>query len=334
MKSSPPAAIATSGKLDPVTVGVLLSVISAALYAATNVCLRLSSDHDPLWVTFLKTAPTSLIAGGLCLFASRRGATMWPGWRNLVAIALVGLLAQWGGNVAFQYGLNTVGLAIGPPLTFAVLIVTGGILGWFWLREPVTLPAALGIGVLIVSIVFLQLSVPAAESASPVVSDLPWYQVGLGVIAVSGAGVAYAILGAAIRWGALRGVATTMSVLIVGAVGVVSLGIGSLAQVGPATLLATPPGEFGVMLVAGLCNAGAFLLLGRALELAPVGRVNAVNSSQVAMSTLVGVIAFHEPATYHLYLGILLMVAGLWLINREPAPRSKPVDLLHEQDVS
>ena len=119
------------------------------------------------------------------------------------------------------------------------------------------------------------------------------------------------LLGASIRWATIKRVPPNFSVMIVGLTGLVTLGFASWWQLGVDGLLATPPNEFAVMLTAGVCNTLAFLFLARSLELAPVSQVNAVNSSQVAMSSIAGVLMFQEPASWQLGAGILLMVAGL-----------------------
>ncbi len=316
-EKSPSVASRTWG-LEPALFGILLSLISASLYAVTNICLRSSVGQNDIWVTCLKTGPTAFIAAALLWLGRRRGVPLNVTPRIVIALAITGVISQWCGNVAFQIGLRKIGLAIGPPITFGMLMVSGAILSRVWLRESISIMAAFGIATLIASIALLQFGAdPAvAASASSEATHLAWLNVVEGVVAVCIAGFSYALLGASIRWATIKRVPPNFSVMIVGLTGLVTLGFASWWQLGVDGLLATPLNEFAVMLTAGVCNTLAFLFLARSLELAPVSQVNAVNSSQVAMSSIAGVLMFQEPASWQLGAGILLMVVGLWLINR------------------
>ncbi|MBL8827800.1 MAG: DMT family transporter [Planctomycetaceae bacterium] len=324
MNESPPPQNARHLGLEPALFGLLLALISAALYAVTNVCLRSSVGHNDIWVTCLKTAPTAFLAAGLLWFERRRRASWGITPQVILLLAVTGVISQWCGNVAFQIGLRKIGLAIGPPITFGMLMVSGAILSRVWLRESITPLAALGIATLIGSIALLQFganaSTPVPQSSE--IAAVAWTNVLEGVGAVCLAGFSYALLGSSIRWATMQRVPPNFSVMIVGLTGLLTLGFASWWQLGFDGLLATPLNEFAVMVTAGVCNTLAFLFLAWSLELAPVSQVNAVNSSQVAMSSIAGVLLFHEPGTWQLAVGILLMVAGLWLINRREKVRS------------
>lgn len=307
------------GGIDPTMFGLALSFVSAALYAVTNVCLKSSTGQPDIWVTCLKTAPTAIVAALLLALNRRNAPLQWPAWPVLAALVVTGLVSQWGGNVAFQYGLRTVGLAIAPPVAFGMLMICGALLGRAWLDEPITAGAAVGIAILIASIALLKLGARGGDTTAAALA-IGQDSIILGIAAVCLAGFSYALLGAVIRWATLRRVPTSLSVCVVGLVGLVTLGAASAGVVGIDGLLATPRNDFLVMLAGGVCNTLAFLALAKAFELAPVSRVNAVNSSQVAMSSVAGVLLFGEPASYYLGLGIVLLIAGLWLINRRHVP--------------
>ena len=301
--------------VEPAIFGLLLSFFSAALYTVTNICLRATVGYNDLWVTCLKTAPTALMGVGLIYWGLRRGARIEPSWKIIGVLVAASFVSQWGGNVSFQIGLRLVGLAVVVPITFGMLMISGAIFGRVWLNEPITPTAAVGIATMIVSIALLRFS--AAEDAVVVtVSDAGLSRVAAGVAAAAVAGVSFAVVGAAMRWAVMRHVPSSVSITIVGLVGIITLGGASLWQVGAAGLLATPPRDFAIMLFGGLSNSIAFVMLGRALELTPVAQVNAVNSSQTAMAVIAGVQLFGEPASPYLYSGVLLMIVGLWLVNR------------------
>jgi drug/metabolite transporter (DMT)-like permease len=69
------------------------------------------------------------------------------------------------------------------------------------------------------------------------------------------------------------------------------------------------------MLLAGLCNAAAFLTLTLALQLAGLVYVNALNASQTAMAAVAGVVVFGEAVTPWLVLGVLLTAGGFLLMR-------------------
>ena len=71
------------------------------------------------------------------------------------------------------------------------------------------------------------------------------------------------------------------------------------------------------MVLAGCWNAGAFYSLTRALKLAPVFYVNAVNASQIAMAGLVGVWLFGEAPSASLAVGIILTTVALLTLSRK-----------------
>ncbi len=72
---------------DPLLLGLLLSFVSAALYAVTNICLRSSVGHNDIWVTCLKTGPTAFVAAALLWFDARRGARLLAPW-GVIAMLL------------------------------------------------------------------------------------------------------------------------------------------------------------------------------------------------------------------------------------------------------
>jgi drug/metabolite transporter, DME family len=324
-----PTSPRTAG-LNPALVGLACGLFSSVIYTCANICLRAVAHCDPFWVSCVKAVPTTLAAGVILAIHVARGRRWRPGGRTLLLLVSTGLLAQLGGNVAFQYSLGVVGLALGVPLTLGTLIIGGAVMGRVWLGEPVTPRSAMAMGVLIASILVLSLGAEQARGAIGVAeAGKPWevWPLILGVTAACLSGLAYAVLGAVIRRMVQGETPVAVTLFVISAVGVVSLGLASLGRLGWDGMLATDPGELSRMWWAGVFNAVAFFSLTKALELAPVVHVNAVNTSQTALAGIAGIFFFNEPLTPTLAIGVVLTAIGLMLIDRSnpPVEATEPV---------
>jgi len=82
-----------------------------------------------------------------------------------------------------------------------------------------------------------------------------------------------------------------------------SLGSISLGRIGISGMLATTPHELWLMLLAGICNALAFVTLTKSLQLTSIVFVNALNATQATMAALMGILFFGEPPSRWLVLG-------------------------------
>ena len=302
--------------LDPQFLGTLLSLVSAGLYTGTNICMRYAVAHHVVWVTLLKTAPTIVVAGAALVLAHGRGQRYEVAPRTIGVLTVAALIAHWGGNVSFQYAMSTIGLALTVPLCFAALMFSGAVQGQCLLGERVSGASIMGMLALVAAIGLLSVDAtgPQSGAGSP--------SVVLGAVAAVVSGAAFSVLGTAMRWSVSQRVPPAVAVMTTGVAGVVTLGAASVALVGPEELAATPVLDVGVMLAGGAFNAIAFLILGRAFQLAPVVQVNAANASQTAMAAVAGVLLFHEPASLRLALGIALTLAALALVQQRPRGRA------------
>ena len=334
--------------------GTLLGLFSALAYTLTNVLLRhLAAENDACWISCLKAAPTVAIAAILILSAMARGRRIWPSARMLIVLIGTGLVVQIGGNLAFQFALSTIGLALTVPLCFATLILSGAIMGRVWLGEALSLRAVGAMGLFVAAIGLLAWHAEHArralerserrveQSGDSAAGHTPHRQstsdatdqplpavlaeairargISLGLIAAAVSGVAYALSAVVIRSAArTESIAVTLGTISL--TGVVSLAILSLWRNGLPLLLATEPTPLALMLSAGILNAAAFFALGKSLELTTVAHANMLNASQVALAAIAGVLVFDEPADAALGVGITLMLAGLLMYRAEPLP--------------
>ena len=336
--------------------GTLLGLFSALAYTLTNVLLRhLAAENDACWISCLKAAPTVAIAAILIAPALAGGRQIWPSARMLLVLIATGLVVQLGGNLAFQFALATIGLALTVPLCFATLIFAGALMGRVWLGESLSLRAVTAMGLFVAAIGVLawhaeharlalerserrveqsdlevaprnnrsQTTIAARDHRSPN-RPAPASRarvISLGLIVAAGSGVAYALSAVVIRSAArTESIAVTLGTISL--TGVISLGILSWWRNGLPALLATEPTALALMLAAGVLNAAAFFALGKSLELTTVAHANMLNASQVALAAIAGVLVFDEPADAALGAGIAIMLVGLLMYRAESAPHS------------
>jgi drug/metabolite transporter (DMT)-like permease len=215
-------------------------------------------------------------------------------------------------------------MALAVPLTLGTMILSGAVLGRIVLNESVTARVALSTVVLIGAITVLSLG--AGEASRRVVIAehlLTTWLVAAGVSAACLSGVAYALLGVAIRYCVTDKISIPLTLVSVTLTGVVALGIGSVWRVGISGMLATLPGHFWTMMLAGFFNAVAFLALTKSLQLIPVVYVNALSSTQAAMAAVAGIVVFSERSSSALWLGVAMTIGGLFMMQRRTTPKTK-----------
>jgi drug/metabolite transporter (DMT)-like permease len=301
-------------------------IASAIGYTLANICLRALSDLDPVWVSQLKAFPTIVGVMPFVLLRMSQAQAILPSFRVIGIIVAGAIVGQLLGNVAFQWSLGVVGIALSVPLTLGAMIVSGALLGRVLLGDRVSPSVATASIVLMLAIVILSLGAPQAnasiERATIGVRGLERWHVLLGVIAACTSGCAYSALGVALRLATHRGTPICTLLLIVGATGFALLGAIVQWRLGrfPWETLEGP--NLYYMLAAGTFNLLAFAALTKALHLSSVLFVNVLNASQTAMAAVIGVLMFGEASSWPMFLGVLLTVVGLLMMRgrRRPAP--------------
>lgn len=265
----------------------------------------------------MKAVPTAALMAPWLVYSLRRGEG-FPSrsiWLGIAAAALVG---QLGGNISFQYALGQVGLALSVPLSLGGMIVGATLLGRIFLHEKISLVAALAVGVLLISIAVLSLGAEEARKNLFMQAAADPVQLTLGVTAACCSGLAYSVLNVVIRYSIQRGATLPMTLMTVSVMGLISLNLLSLQRIGIEGMLQTKPLDLSMMLLAGVCNAAAFVGLTRCLQLTSVVYANALNAAQAAMAALTGVLLFQEPASTALTAGVGLTILGLVILTRQP----------------
>ena len=296
--------------------GTFCGLFSAVVYTAANGFLRSVSHCDPIWVSAMKAVPTAALMAPW-LFVSLRRGEGFPPPRIWLAIAASSLVGQLGGNISFQFALGQVGLALTVPLSLGGMIVGSTLLSRIFLHEKVSPTAATAVGVLLLAIAILSLGAEEARGQLfTKVASNPWL-LALGVTAATASGLAYSVLNVVIRFSIQRGATLPATLMTVSVMGLISLSLLSFERIGIAGMLQTSGRDLVMMLLAGVCNAAAFVGLTRCLQLTSVVYANALNAAQAAMAALAGVLIFQEPASAALTTGVGLTVLGLVILTRK-----------------
>jgi drug/metabolite transporter (DMT)-like permease len=315
----PPSAPSRQAPSPHVVFGTLCGLFSAVGYTAANACLRSVSDCDPIWVSAVKAVPTLLLVGPWIAVQACRGRKILPERHVLVLLSIGALIGQVIGNVVFQWSLGVIGLALAVPLTLGTIILGGALLGRTLLHEPLTLRMLASVLTLIAAITVLSLGAGEAYQSVAGGSEVEradWWLIALGVAAAMLSGIAYSILGVVIRYGVKGRASLAITLFTVSLLGVISLGGWSHWRIGWHGMWDTAPDDFVMMVWAGVFNAVAFLALTKALQLANLVYVNALNATQATMAAIAGVLLFHEALSGELAVGVVLTIAGLLMMKQ------------------
>lgn len=157
------ASLARASGLSPGAIATICGILSAVGYTATNICLKIVDDVDPVWVSCVKAMPTVIGTAPFVLRNIVRKKRAFPNSKVLQIVLLVALFSQFGGNVAFQWALNVIGLALDVPITLAMMIVSGAVFGRLFLGDAVTIRMAVAGTILIVATFVLSLGANSAK---------------------------------------------------------------------------------------------------------------------------------------------------------------------------
>lgn len=329
---------ATRHSVDPALTGAVFCLAASLGYTVANGLMRalVVDTFEPL-IIGVKEAVTVLTVGPWLLWYWFRGRPLWPSARMVGRLALIGLATQVLGNLNLLYAYGRLGMAVSMPVMMGVNLSCSALFGRIFLGELVTRRTVLALALLVAAIGFLSagagdgaaLPQPAGTQAG---AGSSFWGVTLGVLAAVCAGVAFATMATGVRASVTTAASTPATVFIITAMGVVTMGPISLFHLGVEKLVAVPAANLGLMLVAGVLNLLSFLAITTGLRLTTVARANLLNSSQVALSAVVGIVWFHEPPTSWMIVGIVLTIVGMTLIEPGNAPM-RPVAVKSSREV-
>jgi drug/metabolite transporter (DMT)-like permease len=267
----------------------------------------------------MKTVPTIAGVAPLLLLRMMRGQSVLPPRRTLVWVVLVAALGQLGGNVAFQWALGVIGIALCVPLTLGSMIISGGLLGRGLLGDRVSRSMVVACLVLISAIVVLSAGAPRANASIQGIAsqaqepDMP--RVVAAVAAACFSGFAYSCLSVMLRLAANRGVPIPSLLFTVGLTGFVVLGTAVRLRLGEFPVQTLRGVTLMYLLGAGTFNVLAFAALTKALHLSSILFVNGLGASQSAMAAVIGVLLFGEAFSAPMLVGVLLTAMGLLMMK-------------------
>ncbi len=298
--------------------GLLCGLAAAIGYTLANIALRYSArpgDFDwAVWVTVHKAVPATLLTWGLVLRNVYLGRPALPDRHLILLMVATGLMMQFGGNIPMQWALGTIGLAMTVPITFAFILISGAVFSRFFLGESITPRMVLALLTLIIAVSLL--SIGAGEASRQIFQASSFLAVAVGFGMAVLAGVSFGICGVVIRR-QVRNLPVSGTLVLLSTVSLVGGGVLVLTRMPWEALMATTPTEVLVMQLAGVFNAAAFYSIGIALSCLQVNQVNMINTTQIAMATVAGVLFFAEPLTTWLVSGVLLTIIGLYLMDRQ-----------------
>jgi len=306
----------------PILAGMACGTVAAVLYTLANTCLLSVKEYDPMWVSCLKAIPIVLLIGPWLLVIARQGKRVFPTKPILIALLLAATAEQFLGNTLFQWSLGILGISLTIPIMLGAIIIVSALLGSFFLREKISGSSVVAIGVLVLAVAMLGWAAVwvAHQAGSPGGGDAPsGYAVMVGVIAVLFAACNFATLGIVIRYSVTRGTPLSTTVVICGCVGTIGLGLTTYFRLGLEAMLQIAPQDMGLMLLAGICNAIAFLSLTKAFQLTSAVHVNIFSATQSAMAAVIGVVLFAEPSSWAMVVGVVLTILGLLLVREAPS---------------
>ena len=298
--------------------GFIFACLAGLGYSTANIFLRMVSDQDPAWVSCVKAIPTRVFVIPWLLLRYQKGHRTPPSRRLVLLMTAVSIVGHLAGNVVFQWSLGIIGLALAVPVTTGSMILASAVLGWWLLKEQVSNRTIVAILILFAAIVLLSFgSDEATESVleDPDAEARSLKLATLSVLLVCGSGIGYALFGIVIRHCVQTGMSNPMVLFISSTVGFIVLLIATFISADASVISNTSPENLTYMLLAGVCNFQAFACLVVALRLLTVTSVNLLNSSQIAIAAIAGVVFFNEPITTPLVLGVMLTIAGVMTIG-------------------
>jgi drug/metabolite transporter, DME family len=304
--------------------GEVWALVAALSYALNTVFSGVAvhgTNLNYLVGVTLRASPTFVLAAAAG-WGMRRVKETGPsplGDRRLAA-ALIG------------YGLLT--FVIGGPLLFAALqeggaVITSPVTGtqvlWaaliaaIFLHEPFNRRMAAGLVVSVAGIALL-----SAGKGGTALSPTWW----LALPYATAAALCWSLSGVLIAYTMRRGVDRFRALAVGVFVGLVGVNAYLLLSGNLQAYVQTPPDVLLKVFIAGLLGAVALLSITSALAFTSVASANALNSLQVALAPVIAWIFVGEDLSGPMALGILIMLAGVLVVQRSRPPATEDPSLL------
>jgi drug/metabolite transporter, DME family len=315
--------------------GTLCCIGAALGYSISNTFIRfLSVNIDQIWIVTIRESTASLFLLPLLLYEARNGRLSWGTPRARWTIIGCTSIMQLFANIPSVWAMSKVGMVVAVPIFLGINLVFAAIWGQLLLKQKVTLNAILAIGLLIVAILVFNFG--ATEVHESIAETVETHEtfgfIGngwittLAVLAACLAGLAFSQEGIAMTYAMEQGMSIVAVAWIVPTVGMVLFlpikmmmtdwsFVNSVINLDHIQI---------IIAILGMClaNASSFLMVTTGFRLITVVHVNVINSSQVALCAVCGILFFNEPASPLIVLGLVLSIIGITLISIRPPKRS------------
>lgn len=305
-------------QFSPAAIGTLYCLMAPLAYTSYNACLRGVSDkQDSAWITCVQASVGAAIFGAYLAWQAIHRRRALPPWKETLSLLAIGLITQLGG-VAMVWAMGVVGVGTTATLQMGVMLAFTAVLGRIVLGEPVSWRQIIAIALIVVAVFSFSRGAQSVETTATAQTVIASKTL-LGIAAGVWAGIAFAILVVGVRKAVTSETSPEATVFLISVMGVVFMGPLAVGRLGATTLIHTPPGHLGVMLLAGAMNVIGFLLLTKALQFVPAVRVNVLNNAlTMTLTVIAGIVFFAEPWNGYLGFGIFLSIVGVVLISFAP----------------
>lgn len=313
------------------TVGLCCTLCSAASYTVSLSLLRGLTNHpeiSPDWSVAVKEATTVLCVLPIIAVMWFRGKYKFPGWRVFWLLVVAGFFCQALGARPHLIAYSAIGLALATPLIQAAQLIVSSVVGSVWLKERVTKSKIFAMILLVVAVSLLGMKGDSDEVAGKIMRPglgvacafctAIGYSVELAIMRrylrseepderAKSAGDASAPLPAPIR------TPTSLVMVVITGMGVLTCGGLLTATKGPSVWLVHDPTCWGYALGAGVANMCGFFFQVEGLRHLYVLKLTLIAAIQTAALCLLGLVLFGEPFNWTTILGMLLVLAGVFV---------------------
>jgi drug/metabolite transporter (DMT)-like permease len=290
-------------KLIPYLEALFAVVVWGASFIATKIAVGQISPIAVVWLRFAMGLPILMAA------VIMRKQFAFPKGNEWLYFALLGFL-----GIAFHQWLQSNGLQTSEATTTAWIVATSpafiAILGWLTLKEKLTLTQTSGI-------VFAMLGVLIVVSKGDLTS-LAIGQFGTtGDVLILISSVNWAVFSILSRYGLKRHPSTRMTFWVM-TIGWMITSVAFFSQGKTAELALLDTRGWWAMIFLGIFTTGlAYIAWFDALSQLPAAQTGAFLFIEPPTSMIVAAIILSEAITWASLLGGAVILAGVWLVNRQ-----------------
>ena len=282
-------------------------VVWGASFVATKVALRYASPYLVVWLRFTM----GLVILGIAVLAGRKFAL--PDKRDWPYFALLGFL-----GITFHQWLQSTGLVTAQATTTGWIVasmpVFMALLGWLALKEKLLWLQLAGILLSAFGVLLVVTRGDLAQLASG-----KFGTVGDILILISAPN--WAVFSVLSRHG-LKKYPTTLMMFYVMAFGWLFSSFLFFAQGGLSQIGGIPrAGWAGITFLGIFCSGLAYIFWYDALQALPVAQTGAFLYFEPVVTVIVAALILGEPLYFVTLLGGLLILAGVWMVNRRKSRR-------------